>query len=108
VVTAVNGPVRLLRNLSPGPAHWVALRLSGTQSNRDGLGAAVKLTLPTGALKYNRATTTVGYASASEPLVRFGLGPYERASEIQIRWPGGRVQLLRDVKADRVVTVKEQ
>ena len=108
VVTAVNGPVRLLRNLSPGPAHWVALRLSGTQSNRDGLGAAVKLTLPTGALKYNRATTTVGYASASEPLVRFGLGPYERASEIQIRWPSGRVQLLRDVKADRVVTVKEQ
>ena len=108
VVTAVNGPARLFRNTSPGPAHWLALRLTGTHSNRDGLGARVKVTLPTGASQYNHATTSVGYASASEPVVRFGLGPYDRASEIQIRWPSGRVQALRDVKGNRVVAVKEE
>jgi enediyne biosynthesis protein E4 len=49
----------------------------------------------------------VGYASSSEPLVRFGLGPYEQAKEIQIRWPSGRVQLLRAIGADRVLTIQE-
>jgi hypothetical protein len=79
----------------------------GTRSNRDGLGAKVRLTLPTGAVQYNHATTAVGYASSSEPLVRFGMGPYEDAKEIQIRWPSGRVQVLRQIKCDRVLTVKE-
>jgi enediyne biosynthesis protein E4 len=79
----------------------------GTKSNRDGLGARVRLTLPTGAQEYNHATTAVGYASSSEPLVRFGLGPYEQAKEIQIRWPSGRVQLLRAIGADRVLTIQE-
>jgi hypothetical protein len=50
----------------------------------------------------------VGYASSSEPVVRFGLGPYERASEVLITWPGGGVQVLRDVKADRIVTVTQR
>jgi enediyne biosynthesis protein E4 len=108
VVTAVNGQAKLFRNVSPVRSHWIALRLTGTRSNRDGLGASVKLTLPTGAARYNRATTSVGYASSSEPLVRFGLGPYDFASEIQIRWPSGGLQVLRDVKADQIVPVREQ
>ena len=107
VVTALNSPARLFRNISPGPGHWIALRLAGTQSNRSGLGATVRLTLPNGAVKYNHATTSVGYASSSEPLVRFGMGPYDTAKEISVRWPSGRVQVLSAVKADRVVEVKE-
>jgi hypothetical protein len=91
VVSAVNGPGRLFRNVSPAPAHWIALRLTGTQANRAGLGARVKLTLPTGAVRFNHATSSVGYASSSEPVVRFGLGPYEWASEVLITWPGGSV-----------------
>jgi hypothetical protein len=108
VVTALNSPARLLRNTSPGPAHWLALRLVGTKSNRDGLGARVRLTLPNGAVEHNHATTSVGYASSSEPLVRFGLGPYEMAKEIEIRWPSGRVQRVDSVKANQVVIVREQ
>ena len=108
VVTALNSPVRLLRNTSPGPAHWLALRLVGTRSNRDGLGARVRLTLPNGAVEYNHATTSVGYASSSEPLVRFGLGPYDMVREIEIRWPGGRVQRVDSIKADQVISVREQ
>jgi enediyne biosynthesis protein E4 len=107
VVSAIGGPLKLFRNVSPEPGHWLALRLRGTRSNRDGLGARVRLTLPGGAAQYNRATTSVGYASSSEPLVRFGLGPNKSATEIEIRWPSGRVQTLGNTKADRVLTVQE-
>ena len=107
VVTAINSNIRLFRNVSPYPGHWIALRLTGTRSNRDGLGARVRLTLPGGAVQYNRATTAVGYASSSEPMVRFGLGPYEQAKEIEIRWPSGQVQVLKGIGGDRVLTIKE-
>jgi hypothetical protein len=49
----------------------------------------------------------VGYASSSEALVRFGLAGNQRASKVEVRWPGGRTQVMADVPADRIVTVKE-
>jgi hypothetical protein len=107
VVTAIDSPAKLFRNVSPSAGHWIALRLAGTHSNRDGLGARVRLTLPSGAIEYNHATTTVGYASSSEPLVRFGLGPYDQAKEVEVRWPSGRVQVLKGIGGDRVLTIKE-
>jgi hypothetical protein len=108
VVTAQNSPARLFRNTSAAPAHWIGVRLVGTRSNRDGLGARVRIRLPNGRLEYNRATTSVGYASSSEPLVRFGLGPYGLAKEIEIRWAGGAIQTLTDVQGDRIIVVKEE
>ena len=107
VVTAQNSPARLFRNTSASPGHWIALKLEGTRSNRDGLGARVRLTRADGRVAYNHATTSVGYASSSEPLVRFGLGPYDSVKEIRIQWPSGSVQVLSELKADRVVPVKE-
>jgi hypothetical protein len=107
VVSALNAPARLFRNVSPGPAHWLALKTVGTRSNRYGLGSRVRLTLPNGSIRHNHVTLSVGYASSSEPLIRFGLGPYEMAKEIEIRWPSGRVQVLTSVRADQVVTVTE-
>jgi hypothetical protein len=107
IVTAQNSPVRLFRNISPRSGHWIALRLEGTRSNRDGLGAWVRLTCADGRVEYNHAGTSVGYASSSEPLVRFGLGPYDSVKEVEIRWPGGRVQVLTAPQPDRVITVRE-
>jgi hypothetical protein len=107
VVTAIDSPLKLLRNVSPGAGHWIAVRLIGTKSNREGLGAKIQLTLPSGVKLYNRVSASVGYASSSEPLVRFGLGASEFAAEIQIQWPGGHVQKLSDVKADQILTVRE-
>jgi hypothetical protein len=107
ITTAVNGPARLFRNVSPRTGHWLALRLIGTRNNRDGLGARVRITLPSGRVQYNRATTSVGYASSSQALVHFGLGPYERVREIEIRWPGDRVQVLKGLGGDRVLAVQE-
>jgi hypothetical protein len=107
VVTALNEPVRLYRNVTSPAGHWMAVKLVGRHSNRDGIGAELRATLPDGAMLYNHATTSVGYASSSEPLVRFGLGEQKSLRELRIVWPGGGTQVLRDVPADRITEVLE-
>ncbi len=107
VVSALNGPAKLYRNVTADGRHWLALKLRGRQSNRQGLGAVVRATLPDGRTLHNHATTSVGYACSSEPLVRFGLGPHAQVKRVEIRWPGGGVQELVNVRADLVVEVEE-
>jgi len=107
VVSVLNEPARLFRNVTPNSGHWLAVKLVGARSNRDGIGAELQAILPDGTVLYNHATTSVGYASSSEPLVRFGLGKQARLRELRITWPGGRTQVVQDVAADRVVEVRE-
>jgi hypothetical protein len=107
VVSVLNGPAKLYRNVTPNAGHWLAFKLQGTRSNRQGLGAVIRVTLPDGRVLTNHATTSVGYASSSEALVRFGLADQPRASRVEVRWPGGGPQVITDVPADRVVDVKE-
>lgn len=107
VVSNVNGPARLFRNVTSSTGHWLALKLTGARSNRDGIGAQIAVTLPSGRKLYNHCTTSVGYASSSEPLVRFGLGKGAVAKLIEIRWPSGQVQHLNDITADQIVKVRE-
>jgi hypothetical protein len=107
VVSVVNGPAKLFRNITGGESHWLAVRLQGRNSNRQGLGAVVHVRLPDGRDLYNQATTAVGYACSSEPLVRFGLGSNRVAEIIEVRWPGGDIQQLKSVAADRIVEVIE-
>jgi len=108
VVSNVNGPARLFHNVTSNAGHWLAVKLTGTRSNRDGIGARVAVTLPSGRTLYNHCTTSVGYASSSEPLVRFGLGEQALAKLIQIRWPSGQVQDISDVSSNQVVTIRER
>ncbi|HEY3838213.1 MAG TPA: CRTAC1 family protein [Bryobacteraceae bacterium] len=108
VVSVVNGPAKLFRNVSGGNSHWLALRLRGRRSNRQGLGAVIHAHLPDGRDLYNQATTAVGYACSSEPLVRFGLGANRTAETIEVRWPGGGTQRIRNVAADRIIEVVEE
>jgi hypothetical protein len=107
VVANVNGPARLFHNVTPNSGHWLALKLIGTRSNRDGIGAKVSVMLPSGRRLYNHCTTSVGYASSSESLVRFGLGKEAVAKLIEIHWPSGQVQTLHDATADQVLKVRE-
>jgi hypothetical protein len=107
VVSNVNGPARLFHNVTSDAGHWLALKLTGTRSNRDGIGARAEVTLPNGRKLYNHCTTSVGYASSSEPLVRFGLGEQALVKLIQIHWPSGQVQEIHDVKSDQVLKVRE-
>jgi hypothetical protein len=74
VVSAIGEPAAVLYNVTADAGHWIALRLKGTKSNRDGIGATVALTGASGRVQHNHATTAVGYASSSDRRVHFGLG----------------------------------
>jgi hypothetical protein len=106
VVTALSAPAEIWINDSPGNNHWIELALEGTKSNRDGIGARIKLTAG-GNVQYNHMTTASGYASSSAVPVHFGLGGATAADEVEIHWPSGIVQTLKNLSADRVVKVME-
>ena len=106
VVTALGGDAEIWMNRSEPQAHWIAVALQGTRSNRDGIGARMKLVSKSGT-QYNHMTTSAGYASSSAGPVHFGLGADATAEAIEIHWPSGIVQTLRNVEGGRVVTVKE-
>jgi len=107
VITRLNESPVLLRNVTGvSKGHWIAINLIGTRSNRDGIGT--RLTLRnSGPVQVNHATTAVGYASSSESTVHFGLGDRETIKELEIEWPSGIRQSLRDLPADRYLTVRE-
>ena len=107
VVTVLGGPAKVLRNTSGGTHHWILLKLIGTKSNQMGLGAQVKVTTVDGQIQWNEATTAVGYAASNDARVHFGLGANQSIKEVEIRWPSGVRQLLHDVKANQVLTVRE-
>jgi len=106
VVSAIAAPAEVWMNQSPGNNHWLELKLQGTKSNRDGIGARTKVVTASGA-QYNHMSTSAGYASSSAGPVHFGLGTHSRADLVEIRWPSGIVQELRNVAGDRTVAVKE-
>jgi hypothetical protein len=107
VVSAISAPAEIWMNASPGNNHWLEIKLEGTKSNRDGIGARIKIV--TGSdTQYNHMTTAAGYASSSAGPVHFGLGKNAVAELVEIRWPSGTVQRLRNVAGDRILLVKEQ
>ena len=107
VVVTQNESPEIWMNRSPAPNHWLLVKLTGTKSNRDGLGARVKLTPAGGKPQYNAATTSVGYSTSSDRRVHFGLGPASSAESIEIQWPSGTRQVLKNVKADQILNVQE-
>jgi hypothetical protein len=108
VVSVLGGPVKLFHNVSKTGNHWILLKLVGTKSNRMGIGAQVHIITEDGRSQWNEVTTAVGYASSSDSRVHFGLGANSKIREIEIRWPSGTRQVLRDVAVDRVLTVDEE
>ena len=106
VVNTNGGPAHLLRNESVTSNHWITLHLTGHKSNRDGIGAVVKLTTPEGA-QWVTVTTSSGYLSASDPRVHFGLGKSLLAEKIEIRWPSGIIQTITNVRGDQQIQVDE-
>ena len=107
VITAIGRNAELWMNTSPGAAHWLALSLEGTKSNRNAIGARVKIVTKTGGAQYDHMSTASGYGSSSAGSLHFGLGTDARVDLIEIRWPSGITQVLKDVEADRVLKVRE-
>jgi hypothetical protein len=106
VATGLSADAEIWMNRSEKSGHWLDIALRGTKSNRDGIGARIKVVTKSGT-QYNHMTTSVGYASSSDGPVHFGLGPDTRAESIEIRWPSGRVQTLQNVDADQILKVVE-
>ena len=106
VVTALSAPAEIWINDSPNRNHWLEFQLEGTKSNRDAIGARIKL-VAGGKAQYNHVAFASGYASSSAGPVHFGLASATSAESVEIRWPSGIVQQLHDVPADRLVKIKE-
>ena len=106
VVSALSAPAEIWMNDSPGANHWLELQLEGTKSNRDAIGARIKL-VAGGNAQYNHVVFAAGYASSSAGPVHFGLGAAKSADLVEIRWPSGITQQLKNIPADQLVKVKE-
>jgi hypothetical protein len=106
LVLNLNGPARLYRNDGGNRSNWIMVRTIGTASNRDGIGARVRVT--TGdATQVRDIRSSSGYLSQSDPRAHFGVGEHRTVDRIEVRWPSGRVSKLEDVKANQVLTVTE-
>jgi len=107
VVALLHGPARVLFNEGGNRNRWVALRLEGTRSNRDALGAVVTLEMKDGRRRRRRATRTSSYLASHDPRVFFGLGPSGEVAEATIEWPSGVVQTVTGLEANRVHEIVE-
>jgi enediyne biosynthesis protein E4 len=106
VVTENGGPIHILHNETESKNHWLALNLVGHKSNRDAIGAGVKIITAHGEQQAT-VTTCSSYLSSGDKRVHFGLGLQSVIKEIDIRWPSGIKQTLRDVKGDQMLRVDE-
>jgi enediyne biosynthesis protein E4 len=108
VVTALGERPKLLRNVAELQGRWITVRLIGRTSNRDGLGAIVRVTLDDGRVLVNHATTSVGFASSGDPRVHLGLGRDGQIKQIEIVWPSGVRQTLERPTINTVLTIEER
>jgi hypothetical protein len=96
----------LLRNDGGNANHWLEVQLIGTKSNRDGTGAALKLTSE-GFVQVRQAEGGTSYMSASDPRIHFGLGKRSKIESLVITWPSGQVDKLANLPTDTIIAVKE-
>jgi len=106
VVTAIGAPAELWINDSPGNHHWIELALVGTKSNRDAIGAKVKI-VAGGLTQWDHVSHSSGYASSSAGPLHFGLGSANVVDRIEIDWPSGIHQVLERTSPDRILKVTE-
>lgn len=106
VVSTNGGPAHILHNETITSNHWLILNLIGHKSNRDGIGAEIKVTTTQGS-QYRTVSTAGSYLSSNDKRAHFGLGSDAVAISIEIRWPSGVVQKLSNVHVDQILKVEE-
>ena len=108
VVTSLNENPRILQNSGDNGNHWLMVDLRGRASNRDAIGATVLLRTASGRTLLNHVSSTVGLMSSPDRRVHFGLGKEEDIESLEIRWPSGKLQILKEVAPDRILRVEER
>jgi hypothetical protein len=107
ILVSNNGqPPQLLRNDGGNANHWLQIFLIGTRSNRDGIGARVKVTSGDLVL-YDERKGGMSYQSAQDPRLHFGVGQRTRVDMVEIKWPSSELTELRNLKCDQILAVKE-
>jgi len=106
LVLNLDARARLLRNDGGNSRNWVMIHLIGTTSNRDGIGARVRVTSG-GKTQTRLRVSSAGYLSQGDHRVHFGLGDEDQIDRIEIRWPSGKVQTLEGVQVNQVITARE-
>jgi enediyne biosynthesis protein E4 len=101
-VSALGAAAELWENTTQRPGHWITLKLIGTKSNRDAIGARITIGHQT-----RTVTTASGYVSSSDVRAHFGVGDTKTIDRIEIAWPSGTKQVLEKVAADQVLTITE-
>jgi enediyne biosynthesis protein E4 len=96
----------LLRNDGGNANHWLEILLIGTKSNRDGVGASLKITAGD-FVHVEQSKGGMSYMSASDPRILFGLGKHTKIDSLEITWPSGRIDRLKDLPSDKIIAIKE-
>ena len=107
VIANLDGPPTLLRNDGGNANHWLAVSLRGTRSNRQGIGAIVSVVDDHGLTQSGICSTTSSYQSASDGRVHFGVAGAKTVQRVEVRWPSGAVQLLKEIAVDRILEIVE-
>lgn len=107
LITHTNEPAALLSNETPNDHHWLGLRLVGTQSNRDSIGARIRLVTPEGPDQYRQVIGGGSYASTSSPEQLFGLGTSHEGFQVEVVWPSGASRRVELESVDRRITLVE-
>jgi hypothetical protein len=102
VVTSLGEAPELWKNVTASENSWLIFKLEGTRSNRDGIGAKIRVDGQS-----NHMTSALSYASSSNFGVHFGTGKLKQAKKIEIRWPSGTRQVLTNVPTNQVLRVRE-
>jgi hypothetical protein len=108
VVATCGGPAYVLRNEGGNRNNWIGLDLLGTRSNRDAIGAEVKLTAGSGHVQYGMVTTAGSYQSAQPKRLLFGIGKEETIQKLEIHWPSGTQQKMLNPAIRKVLAIVEK
>ncbi|HZT30244.1 MAG TPA: CRTAC1 family protein [Bryobacteraceae bacterium] len=106
-VVNLGGPGSLWHNVSPASNHWLTIKLTGTRSNRDGIGAKVEV-ISGGVQRLSQRVAGSGYLSQDDGRLHFGLGGAAKAEQVIVTWPSGARQTLQNISADREIEVREK
>jgi enediyne biosynthesis protein E4 len=107
VIANLDSPPTILRNDDRNANRWLTVSLRGTRSNRDGIGAMVTVVDDQGRTQSGVCSTASSYQSASDRRVHFGLGGANGVQRVEVRWPSGTVQVLKEIAADRILEIVE-
>jgi hypothetical protein len=107
VVTSLGERPRILMNNALNGNHWIMFDLRGHKSNRNGIGATIKVATGSGRALFNHVTTSVGFMSSSDRRAHFGIGAETKIDHVEIRWPSGILQRIEHPAVDQILKVEE-